>query len=171
MDNGNGTATATITFNGVLPDGHYRSTILAGSISNSQGDVNFADINYNFFTLTADANHDGFVNVNDFTILAANFGLTGRDASQGDFNYDGVVNVDDFTILATRFGTAPWRDQPLWHRDGSVSASRTLCRRQGDRRDATAIARLACVVRITKRKSIEDPRQPRGFSFFFLQSD
>jgi len=51
-----------------------------------------------------DANNDGFVNLNDFTILAANFGESDRDFSEGDFTLDGVVNLDDFTVLASRFG-------------------------------------------------------------------
>ena len=41
----------------------------------------------------------------DFNVLAANFGQSPRDFTQGDFNYDGTVNLDDFNILASRFGT------------------------------------------------------------------
>ncbi len=55
-----------------------------------------------------DANSDGAVNLDDFTILAANFGQLNRDFSQGDFDGDTTVNLDDFTTLASRFGqTAP----------------------------------------------------------------
>jgi hypothetical protein len=55
------------------------------------------------YTLLGDANLDGFVNGEDFTILAANFNqqVTGWD--QGDFNYDGTVNGEDFTMLAANF--------------------------------------------------------------------
>jgi hypothetical protein len=55
------------------------------------------------YTLLGDANLDGQVNGEDFTILAANFNepVTGWD--QGDFNYDGVVNGEDFTVLAANF--------------------------------------------------------------------
>jgi hypothetical protein len=55
------------------------------------------------YTLLGDANLDGFVNGEDFTILASNFNqqVTGWD--QGDFNYDGTVNGEDFTLLAANF--------------------------------------------------------------------
>jgi hypothetical protein len=55
------------------------------------------------YTLVGDANLDGQVNGEDFTLLAANFnqGVTGWD--QGDFNYDGDVNGEDFTLLAANF--------------------------------------------------------------------
>ena len=55
--------------------------------------------------MQADADHDGRVNLNDFNILAANFGQSERTFSEGDFNYDGAVGLDDFNILAGRFGT------------------------------------------------------------------
>ena len=58
-----------------------------------------------FFFLPADANHDATVNLQDFNILAGNFGQSGRDFSQGDFNYDGTVNLSDFNLLAGKFGT------------------------------------------------------------------
>jgi hypothetical protein len=58
------------------------------------------------YTLVGDANLDGFVNGEDFTILASNFNqqVTGWD--QGDFNYDGTVNGEDFTLLAANFNQA-----------------------------------------------------------------
>jgi hypothetical protein len=99
-----GGATATLTFNGVLPDGHYRATILAGSVSSAAGDANFADMPTNFFVLTADANHDGHVDLLDFNILSQNFGQTGRDGSTGDFDYDGDCDLADFNILSAKFG-------------------------------------------------------------------
>ena len=58
----------------------------------------------NFRFLQGDANGDGRVNLNDFNILAANFGQGPRDFTQGDFNYSGTVNLSDFNILAARFG-------------------------------------------------------------------
>jgi hypothetical protein len=44
------------------------------------------------------------VNLSDFNILAANFGQSSRNFTQGDFNYDTVVNLSDFNLLASRFG-------------------------------------------------------------------
>lgn len=62
----------------------------------------------NFFVLSADANRDRIVNLQDFNILATNFGLSGRTFSQGNFNYspDGLVNLQDFNILGEQFGVS-----------------------------------------------------------------
>jgi hypothetical protein len=64
------------------------------------------------YTLNGDANFDGVVNSDDFSIMAAHFGKqTSNGWEQGDFNYDGVVNGNDFGVLAANFGksanTAP----------------------------------------------------------------
>ena len=101
------TATNTATFaytgttsgvTGMLPDGEYRATILAS------GTALPSDYSTEFLFLQGDADHDGRVNLQDFNILAANFGQSPRDFTQGDFNYDAVVNLDDFNVLASRFG-------------------------------------------------------------------
>jgi hypothetical protein len=61
--------------------------------------------------LQGDTNLNGSVNLDDFTILAANFGQTQRLWVQGDFSLDGTINLDDFTILAASFGqTLPGAD-------------------------------------------------------------
>ena len=107
---------ATLTFPGLpnqrLADGRYRLTLSAAGISDVNGfrlDGNGDgqpgdDYVHQFFFLVGDANNDGRVNLNDFNILAANFGQSGRDFTQGDFNYDGTVNLADFNLLAARFG-------------------------------------------------------------------
>jgi hypothetical protein len=59
-----------------------------------------------FRFLQGDANNDGRVNLDDFNILAANFGQSPRDFTQGDFDYSGNVNLNDFNILASRFGSS-----------------------------------------------------------------
>ncbi|MDZ4697344.1 MAG: hypothetical protein SGI86_19555 [Deltaproteobacteria bacterium] len=56
------------------------------------------------YTLTGDANLSGNVTLDDFTTLAAFFGLPSQRWATGDFNYDGLVNLDDFTALASNFG-------------------------------------------------------------------
>jgi uncharacterized delta-60 repeat protein len=110
------TNVATLTFPGlpnqILSDGRYRLTLSASGISDINGfrldgngdGIPGDDYVHNFAFLTGDANHDGRVNLNDFNILAANFGQGPRDFTQGDFNYDGIVNLDDFNLLAARFG-------------------------------------------------------------------
>jgi len=54
--------------------------------------------------LPGDANFDGAVNLQDFNILASNFGTTDRFWYQGDFNGDLRVNLQDFNLLAGHFG-------------------------------------------------------------------
>ncbi len=56
------------------------------------------------FTLYGDANLDGLVSGDDFTILASNLGKQVSGWDQGDFNYDGVVSGDDFTLLVSNLG-------------------------------------------------------------------
>jgi hypothetical protein len=58
------------------------------------------------YTLLGDANLDGVVNGEDFTILASNFNQNVTSWDQGDFNYDGVANGEDFTLMAANFNQA-----------------------------------------------------------------
>jgi hypothetical protein len=44
------------------------------------------------------------VDLNDLTIVLANFGRAGMTWSQGDFIGDGTVDVNDLTIVLTNFG-------------------------------------------------------------------
>jgi hypothetical protein len=47
------------------------------------------------------------VSLEDFNILATNFGKTGMTFSQGNYDYsaDGKINLLDFNVLATNFGS------------------------------------------------------------------
>jgi uncharacterized delta-60 repeat protein len=98
------TNTATLTFQGILPDADYSARAIAAGITNAQGQPMPSDYLLNFFFLQGDANHDRQVSLADFNILAANFGQSNRNFTHGDFNYDGQVNLQDFNILAGRFG-------------------------------------------------------------------
>jgi lysophospholipase L1-like esterase len=91
---------------GILPDGNYRATILASGVTDAQGNPMLEDYVTTLFFQMGDANHDARVNLEDFNILATNFGQDERDFTHGDFNYDGRVNLQDFNVLASRFGTA-----------------------------------------------------------------
>ena len=51
-----------------------------------------------------DANMNGAVNLDDFNILASNFGRSAANWQQGDFSGDGLVNLTDFNLLAANFG-------------------------------------------------------------------
>jgi autotransporter-associated beta strand protein len=56
------------------------------------------------YTLYGDANLDGVVSGDDFTILVGNLGKSVTAWDQGDFNYDGVVSGDDYTLLVGNLG-------------------------------------------------------------------
>jgi len=57
-----------------------------------------------------DADGNGFVNVGDLGIVAANWGQSGRSWQQGDFNSDRTVNVGDLAVLAADWG---WTGTPV----------------------------------------------------------
>ena len=56
------------------------------------------------FTFYGDANLDGSTNLNDFNVLAGNFGQTGRRWVRGDNDYNLTINLADFNRLAAGFG-------------------------------------------------------------------
>jgi hypothetical protein len=56
------------------------------------------------FTFYGDANLDGSTNLNDFNVLAANFGQGGRRWVRGDNDYNLTINLADFNLLAAGFG-------------------------------------------------------------------
>ncbi|HRK29852.1 MAG TPA: PQQ-dependent sugar dehydrogenase [Tepidisphaeraceae bacterium] len=89
---------------GQLPRGNYSAVFASGNAEDAFGNTVRGETTVSFFVLPGDANHSRTVDLNDFTALAASFGLPGRVFSNGDFNYDGLVNLDDFTVLAVAFG-------------------------------------------------------------------
>jgi autotransporter-associated beta strand protein len=56
------------------------------------------------FTLLGDANLDGTVNSEDFTLFSEHLGQSGMMWDDGDFNYDGTVNTEDFTLFSSNLG-------------------------------------------------------------------
>ena len=60
------------------------------------------------FLLTAvvpgDANYDGKVDINDLTIVLADYGQTGTAWVQGEFTGDGTVDINDLTIVLAHDG-------------------------------------------------------------------
>jgi hypothetical protein len=119
-----GTNAATLSFtaatNGILDDGRYQSVLSAAGVTDVAGNGMAADDVLDFFFLMGDADHDGRVNLNDFNILAANFGQSGRDFTQGDFDYSGNVNLNDFNLLASRFGAVLAAPSSVAGRPGSA---------------------------------------------------
>ena len=55
-------------------------------------------------TLPGDANGDGKVDINDLTIVLANYGQTGTTWAQGEFTGDGTVDINDLTIVLAHYG-------------------------------------------------------------------
>jgi hypothetical protein len=96
--------TALFTFAGVLADGNYRTTLPAASVSNSAGTPLATDFVFDFFVLSADANHDRHVDFADLVVLAQNYGGSGKTFDNGDFNYDANVDFADLVILAQHYG-------------------------------------------------------------------
>jgi hypothetical protein len=50
-------------------------------------------------TYTGDANLDGKINADDYTLLDRGLAVGGSTWSQGDFNYDGIVNNQDYLLI------------------------------------------------------------------------
>jgi hypothetical protein len=66
------------------------------------------------YTLLGDANLDGTVNSDDFTLYSDHFGESGAVWDEGDFNYDGTVNFEDFTPWSHNDGeSATLADSPI----------------------------------------------------------
>ena len=54
-------------------------------------------------TITGDANLDGRVDINDLTVVLANYGQTGMTWAQGEFTGDGTVDINDLTIVLAHY--------------------------------------------------------------------
>lgn len=119
IDNGAlvATALATVQADGVslhatlpaiLADGRYRATLPSGSVRDPAGNLLSSDVNFNFFVLAGDADHNATVDFADLLTLAQHYGQDGQSFSAGNFNYsaDGRVDFSDLLILAQRYGTS-----------------------------------------------------------------
>jgi len=105
--NGGVNNAATLTFpgyaNGVPPDGNYTVVLNSPGLTDAQWNPLGGATSFNFFVLAGDADRTKTVDTVDFNILAANFGATGQNFSQGDFSYDTTVDTIDFNLLAANF--------------------------------------------------------------------
>ncbi len=54
--------------------------------------------------LPGDANLDGQVDINDLTIVLANYDQTGQTWGTGEFTGDGTVDINDLTIVLAHYG-------------------------------------------------------------------
>ncbi len=57
--------------------------------------------------LPGDANFDNRVDLNDFFILQANWGLSNRSINQGDANGDRFIGIPDLNVLINNFAQTP----------------------------------------------------------------
>src|SRR5439155_4610452 len=81
------TNTATFDLGGVLADGNYHLTLNAFDVADGVGHHPAADLQFDFFFLLADADHNRTVNTLDFVALAIHFGQSsGVNFGDGDFN-------------------------------------------------------------------------------------
>jgi hypothetical protein len=71
------------------------------------------DFSFDFFVLAGDANRSGVVDIDDLSILIANWKQSGRTFSQANFSYDAAGLVDELDLGAL---SANWMKTP----DGTV---------------------------------------------------
>ncbi|HTL30330.1 MAG TPA: hypothetical protein VL282_13950 [Tepidisphaeraceae bacterium] len=100
-----GNSTISVWFN-PLPDGAYRITIPGEALHGSSGLPVPPDYTFDFVALAGDGDGNGVVDIQDFNILAVNFGKIFRNALQGNYDYSsgGKVDILDFNVLAVQFG-------------------------------------------------------------------
>ena len=97
---------ASPTFTGVphtLPDGWYESVLLANQTSSGSGPL-AEDYSSTFFALTADADHSGSVEGDDYFYLDSNAQQQLPGYHNGDFNYDSAITQADYDLLSANMG-------------------------------------------------------------------
>lgn len=110
--------TYTGSSNGALPDGNYTGTLPTTAVKSTSGVPMLASDGLSFYVLGADGDGDRTVTIEDFNLLAANFGKSAQTFAQGNYDYsaDGKITLTDFNILAANFGKhldAPTAPQSL----------------------------------------------------------
>ena len=105
--NGAGTLLTTIGGSGIFNGPQGVTVDPSGNVwvSDSNNVTNNRLLEYTQ-TIPGDANLDGRVNINDLTIVLANYNLTGQTWTQGSMDGDptGTVNINDLTIVLANYG-------------------------------------------------------------------
>jgi hypothetical protein len=65
------------------------------------------------YSYAGDANADGLVNGDDYTLIDLGFAIGDNRYFAGDFTYDGVINGDDYTIIDLNFAVTGGGNQIL----------------------------------------------------------
>jgi len=100
------THTLTLTSTSDWPDGDYRLTIAANSLTDASGNPLADDFTFDFFVLAGDANRDRAVDFHDLVVLAQNYNTTGgKTWADGDFTGDGNVDFYDLVVLSQRYNS------------------------------------------------------------------
>ena len=109
------------------------------------------------YTLLGDANLDGTVNAEDFTLFSSHLGQSGMMWDDGDFNYDGTVNAEDFTPLSQNLGQSVVSSANL--AGGTIAAQSG--KNQSTRQTANPISTTLTPIVTTKTKERKSPHQGR----------
>ncbi len=109
------------------------------------------------YTLLGDANLDGTVNAEDFTLFSSHLGQSGMMWDDGDFNYDGTVNSEDFTPLSDNLGQSVVSSANL--AGGTIAAQSG--KNQSTRQTANPISTTLTPIVTTKTKERKSPHQGR----------
>jgi hypothetical protein len=91
----------TYTFSNLTNNTTYYFSISAYDTSNNESA--FSSQVSKLISKTADLNSDGLVNMQDASVLMANWGATTRP--RADVNQDGYVNMQDASIMMAQWGS------------------------------------------------------------------
>lgn len=83
-------------------EGYVQSCMNASLDGTAAADIGTVEL------LAGDINHDGQIDIADFTFLSGRYGLQQGDAEyavEADLNKDAAINVQDLAILASHFGS------------------------------------------------------------------
>ena len=80
------------------------------------------------YTYVGDANLDGLVNGNDYSLTDTGFNMRRSGWFNGDFNYDGLINADDYTLIDRGFERSPATERRWRRRRRQCSTCRPRAR-------------------------------------------
>jgi hypothetical protein len=100
-----------MTWGGSLIDGNYQLSINRNLVLDTGGRSMAADYSTTFFRFYGDANGDRHVDIADFGLFSATYGLNSTQAGYlgyFDYNGDGHIDIADFGQFSIRmFTTLP----------------------------------------------------------------
>lgn len=98
----------------VLPDGHYRATLAAGSVKDPANNTLASAFTFDFNVLSGDFNRDGTVGFDDLLLLTQNYGaIDAGTFGKGDINYNRNIDFDDLLLFAQKYGNHLFSAAPI----------------------------------------------------------